>query len=251
MSDNPDLNPAVASEPEPGRGAVPGSGPESAPDFLPPPPDPGISEIGPPDEVASSRPGPTPTGRVVDAMAKWLPKFARRVHQVVLAMSWLAGLTGTGALLIGLWAWHSPMAEAALPLIFTLPAVVAPAIAARRIRPLAAAVGQPEETARQARSYFAGLTTSPELDELIRRAAASRGRGESLKLGGAWRTSRLLGKVIGKVNPDPTSQPLLAAVTPANLRVAWTWVIVSWWAWLVAMIVGFAAATSLAVGAIV
>ena len=134
MSDNPDLNPAVAPEPEPGRGAVPGSGPESAPDFLPPPPDPGISEIGPPDEVASNRPGPTPTGRVVDAMAKWLPKFARRVHQVVLAMSWLAGLTGTGALLIGLWAWHSPMAEAALPLIFTLPAVVAPAIAARRIR---------------------------------------------------------------------------------------------------------------------
>ena len=85
MTDNPDLNPAVAPEPEPGRGAVPGSGPESAPDFLPPPPDPGISEIGPPDEVASNRPGPTPTGRVVDAMAKWLPKFARRVHQVVLA----------------------------------------------------------------------------------------------------------------------------------------------------------------------
>ena len=99
MSDNPDLNPAVASEPEPGRGAVPGSGPESAPELLPPPPDPGISEIGPPDEVASNRPGPTPTGRVVDAMAKWLPKFARRVHQVVLAMSWLAGLTGIGALL--------------------------------------------------------------------------------------------------------------------------------------------------------
>ena len=237
MSDIPDLNPAVA--------------PEAVPGFLPPPPDSGVSGIMPPDEGPSSRPGPTPVGRVVDGMAKWLPKFARRVHQVVLVMSWLAGLTGAAALLVGLWAWHNPMAEAALPLIFTLPAVVAPALAARRIRPLAAAVGQPEETARQARSYFAGLTSSPELDELIRRAAASRGRGESIKLGGAWRTSRLLGKVIGKVNPDPTTQPLLAAVTPANLRVAWTWVIVSWWAWLVAMIVGFAAVTSLAVDAIV
>jgi hypothetical protein len=194
---------------------------------------------------------PVDIGRLVDGMARWLPRFARRMQQVVLIMSWLAGLTGAAALLVGLWAWHDPLVEAAVPLIFTVPAVVAPFMAARRIRPLAAAVSQPEETARQARSYFAGLTQSPELDELIRRAAASRGRGESLKVGGAWRTSRLLGKVVGKVSPDPDTQPLVAAVAPANLKVAWFWVIVSWWAWIVAMIVGFAAAASLAVDAII
>ena len=204
-----------------------------------------------PDETRRSTVEVTDVGRLVDGMARWLPRFARRMQQVVLIMSWLAGLTGVVALLVGLWAWHDPAIEAAVPLVFTVPAVIAPYLAVRRIRPLAAAVSQPEETARQARSYFAGLPQSPELDELIRRAAASRGRGDSLKVGGAWRTSRLLGKVVGKFTPDPQTQPLVAAVAPSNLKVAWLWVIVSWWAWIVALIVGFAAATSLAVEAIV
>ena len=56
-----------------------------------------------------------------------------------------------------------------------------------------------------------------------------------------------MGSVLGRVRPDPATQPLLAAFTPTNLRTVWLGVIVSWWLWFVALFMAIAAAFTLAV----
>jgi hypothetical protein len=199
--------------------------------------------------MASPPPGPSDPEleRVATGMATWLPRMARRARQAVLVVAAFAGLTGTVALVLGVTAWHDSVAQAMAVLVVTLPAVVAPVMTARRMRPLTAAVAHPDETARQARSYFATATRSVELDELVARAATIHQAGDKVRLGGIWRTSRLVGAVIGRVRPDPDIQPLLAAFSPTNLRAVWLGVIVSWWLWLVALFVALAAGSALTV----
>ena len=199
--------------------------------------------------MASPQPDPPAyeIERLASGMGTWLPRMARRARQAVLVVAGFAGLTGVVALVLGLAAWHDPVGEAVVVLVVTLPAVAAPVMTARKLRPLTAAVAQPDETARQARAYFATATRSVELDELVTRAASVHQKGDKVRLGGIWRTSRLVGSVLGRVRPDPATQPLLAAFTPTNLRTVWLGVIVSWWLWFVALFMAIAAAFTLAV----
>lgn len=202
--------------------------------------------------MATPAPEPTPQEieRVAAGMATWLPRMARRARQAVLVVAGFAGLTGVVALVLGLAAWHGSLGEVVVVLVVTLPAVAAPVMTARKLRPLTAAVAQPDETARQARAYFATATRSVELDELVARAANVHQRGDQVRLGGIWRTSRLVATVVGRVRPDPATQPLLAAFSPTNLKAAWLGVIISWWLWLVALFLAMAAGLTLAVDAV-
>lgn len=194
---------------------------------------------------------PTPdVERLATGMGTWLPRMARRARQAVLVIAGLAGLTGTVALVLGLAAWHDPAGETVVVLVFTLPAIAAPAMTAWKLRPLTAAAAQPDETARQARAYLATATRSAELDELVSRAATIHQKGEKVRLGGIWRTSRLMATVVGRARPDPATQPLLVAFTPANLRLVWFGVIVSWWLWLVSLFLALAAAFALVIEAV-
>mgnify|MGYP003527811807 CR=1 FL=1 len=107
--------------------------------------------------MASPQPDPPAyeIERLASGMGTWLPRMARRARQAVLVVAGFAGLTGVVALVLGLAAWHDPVGEAVVVLVVTLPAVAAPVMTARKLRPLTAAVAQPDETARQARAYFA------------------------------------------------------------------------------------------------
>lgn len=170
---------------------------------------------------------------------------------MVVGLTAVAGLTGAMALVLGLAAWNDTWAQILAVLVITTPALAAPFITARRLAPLTEAVSSPEETARQAREYLLSLKDSPELNQLAARVMTGRGEAEAVKLGGLWPATRTVARLVGKVQPDPRSQPLLAAYSPANLKTAWLWIIAAWWLWVFALLVAMAAAGTLIVDLVI
>src|SRR5690606_22681028 len=105
-------------------------------------------------------------------MGGFLTQVARRLRQGATVVATLAAVLGVVALALGLWAWHESTALAVVVAVICVPAIAAPVFVLRRLRPITEAVAHPDEAARQARSYFAGLQSTPELNQLVSEAAA-------------------------------------------------------------------------------
>lgn len=188
--------------------------------------------------------------RLASGMGTFLAQVAVRIRQAALVVTGLAGVAGAVALVLAIWAWHDDTATLVVAALICVPAALTPVFAYRRLRPIAEAVAHPDETARQARSYFAGLHGSPELDQLVHEAAGLQRAGRKMRLRSLVRSTRLLGSVIGSIAPDPRTQPLVAAFQPTRLRSIWLAVLVSWWLWILALTVAVVATFSLFVDAV-
>lgn len=185
------------------------------------------------------------TESLVRIVATWLPRLARRAYQAVMVIAGLAGLAGVGAMVLALTAWHDSPVSIALVLALTAPAALVPLLTSRRIRPLTTAATAPEETARQAQQYFSRVVSTVELTELAERLTTVHRQRNRIRLRGVLRTSHMVGAVLDRVHPDPRSQPLLAAFTPANLRRIWLGVIASCWLWLLSLVIAIIASFKL------
>ncbi|MEO6629227.1 MAG: hypothetical protein ABIP03_11745 [Aquihabitans sp.] len=197
------------------------------------------------DEAA--RPGPGDLERLVSGLGSWLASFARRSRQLILLVAGLASGAGLLAMALAVAAWHDPASVGVMVAILCLPAVLAPVVVARRIRPLSKAAADPTETTRQAREYFASLRPSSELSSLITKASDLHRGGPKLGVRSIWKTSKLVGQLVQNVTPDPVRQPLLAAFEPERLRKVWTSLFVAGWLWFAAVLVSFVAAFALIV----
>lgn len=189
--------------------------------------------------------------RLAGTLGTFVAQVAVRIRQAALVVASLAGAAGLVALVLGFWAWHDDTATLVLVALVCVPAALTPVFAYRRLKPIAEAVAHPDETARQARSYFAGLHGSPELDQLVQQAAGLSRAGRGMRLRGLYRSTRLLGSVIGSVAPDPRTQPLVAAFQPTRLRSIWLAVLWSWWLWMLAFAIAVVATANLLVDAVV
>jgi hypothetical protein len=194
------------------------------------------------------QPGPdpsAPSGGRVGAVGSWLAGLATSTCRLATVLAVAAGVTGATALLLGVLAWRDSLPAVVVVVLVGGAAVAAPWYVARRIRPMAEAVANPEQAAQQVRSYVSSLQAGPELEELIQRASTEKGR-----VRGLYRTSRFVGSLVSRVSPDPDEQPLLAAFHPVRLRALWLAVIVTWWLWFVSVLLATVAVFQLAIDAV-
>lgn len=188
--------------------------------------------------------------RLVAGLGSFLCHLARRVRQVAIVLATMAASVGVVALVLGVWAWHDSIPTLVLLALICGPAIAAPLFVVRRVSPLTEAVAHPDEAARQARSYFAGLQSTPELDRLVKEAAGMQRSGGKLRLRGAFRSARLLGSLVDSIAPDPRTQPLVAAFSPVRLRSIWLAVLVSWWMAVLASLFAVVAAVTILIDAV-
>ena len=193
--------------------------------------------------------------RLVAAMGGWLSTFAKRSRQTILAVAALSSLAGFAGLTVGLIAWHDSAARTVVVAIICVPAALAPFVVSRRIRPLTDAVAQPDEVARQARTYFAGLPSTTELNDLVGLVVQSDSSGQSgtgrrMKLRTLFKASRMVGDVVERAKPDPITMPLLSAFQPTRLRGIWFSMMLSVWLWMLASLVAVIAGMALVVRAL-
>jgi hypothetical protein len=170
-----------------------------------------------------------------------------RVVRSVGALGVLCGLAG---LVLGLWAWHGSLLAVVVVLVLTLPAVLLPTYAARRIGALLASAAHPRELVDQTRDLLRGLRSSAELKELAGLAGrirsggtAGTGRGAAagaprrgvvrrVRTGLRW--TRLASAVVGQATPDPERHDRLVPLAPERLRATWLGTLWGLWASLVA-----------------
>ena len=188
--------------------------------------------------------------RLVGGLGGFLAQLAKRVRQGATAVAGVAAAIGAIALVLGIWAWHDSVIVVVIVAALCLAAVAAPFFVLRRLKPITAAVEHPDEAARQARDYFAGLRSSPELDELVDQAVGLYKGSGKVRIRGAFQSARLMSSLVESVAPDTNAQPLVAAFHPVRLRTVWLAVLTSWWLALVAMIIATVAVVSLIADAI-
>ncbi len=188
--------------------------------------------------------------RLVTGLGAFFTQLARRVRQGATAVAGLAAAMGVVALILGEWVWHDEPAAAVLVALVCLPAIAAPLFVLKRLRPITDAVEHPDEAARQARSYFAGLQSTPELNQLVTEAAGLQRASGKVRLRGGFRSVRLISSLVESVAPDPKTQPLVAAFAPSRLRSIWLGVLTAWFFAIVAWTLAIVAAVSLIVESI-
>jgi hypothetical protein len=188
--------------------------------------------------------------RLVNGMGGFLTQVATRVRQAANLVAGLAAGIGIVGLALGVWAWNDSVPVLVVVLVICVPAVLAPVFVVRRLKPVTEAVAHPDEAARQARDYFSGLHSSPELNELVREAASLQGAKGGIRLRNAVRGLRLTTSMMEAMAPDPVSQPLVAALRPSHLRAVWSAVVMAWVFGILASLVGIVAAAALAAEAI-
>lgn len=188
--------------------------------------------------------------RLVSGMGAFVTQLAKRVRQGATAVAGLAAAMGVVALILGEWVWHDEPVAAVLVAVVCLPAIVAPLFVLKRLRPITDAVEHPDDATRQARSYFAGLQSTPELDQLVTEAAGLYKSSGKVRLRGGFRAARLVGSLVDSVAPDPKTQPLVAAFAPSRLRSIWLGVLTAWFFAIVAWMLAIVAVVSLIVDAI-
>ncbi len=188
--------------------------------------------------------------RLVTGLGTFLCHLATRVRQGAVVLATMAASVGVVALVLGLWAWHDSVPTLVLLVLVCGPAIAAPIFVVRRLRPITEAVAHPDEAARQARSYFSGLQSTPELDQLVQQAAGMQRSGGKLRLRGAFRSARLLGSLVDSIAPDPRTQPLVAAFSPVRLRSIWLAVLLSWWMAVLASLFAVVAVVTILIDAI-
>lgn len=188
--------------------------------------------------------------RLVDGMGGFLAQLAKRVRQGATMVAGLAAALGAVALLLGVWAWHDSAAPLVIVAAICLAAIAAPLFVLRRLKPITEAVEHPDETARQARDYFAALQSTPELNQVVDQALALQKGSGKVRVRGAFKGARLVSSLIGSVAPDPKAQPLVAAFHPTRLRSIWLAVLASWWLAILAMVLAMVSAVAIIADAI-
>lgn len=183
-----------------------------------------------------------------------LARYAARARSVARLLAVLVVTTGVAALLVGLAAWRETPIAMVVVVLLCLPAVVVPLYVARRTGSLAEAAARPKEMAHQTQDLISGVRNSAELRTLADRVT-NRGTSQPTavsarrpgRLRGAMQLAKLASTVVGQAQPDADRHPLLVPFTPERLARTWSAVVISLWAWLVAVLVLVVSVPALAI----
>jgi hypothetical protein len=175
-----------------------------------------------------------------------LARSVRVARGAVLALVAVVVATGVAAFVVGVVATRGSLLGIAVMALLCAPAILAPLSVARRAAPLAQAAAHPSQLADQALDLVHRSRSSPAVAALARQAVTQartgsrRGRrGPGLR--GSVALARSAGAVVDQAGPDPTRYRLLLAFRPGQLRRLWLGVIVSLWAWFIAVAAGVSA----------
>ena len=188
--------------------------------------------------------------RLVNGMGGFVGQLAKRIRQVAFAVAIVACAIGAVALLLSVIAWRDSASVLVVAVIVCAAAIVTPLFVIKRVGPMAEAVAHPDETVRQARSYFSAVQSTPELSALVDEAVGLQRSQGKVRLRGLVRSSRLVGSLVESVAPAPKAQPLIAAFQPSRLRTLWLSVIAAWWLAIVTSCIAAVAAVYIVVDSI-
>lgn len=188
--------------------------------------------------------------RLVNGMGGFVGQLAKRIRQLSFAVAMVACAVGACALILSLIAWRESAGLLVVAVVVCVAAILAPVFVLRRLKPITEAVAHPDETVRQARSYFSGVQSTPELSALVDEAIGLHRSQGKVRLRGLVRSTRLVGSLVDSVAPDPKAQPLIAAFQPSRLRVLWLAVITAWWLAIVSSCIAAVAAVYIVVDSI-
>ncbi|GAA4749992.1 hypothetical protein [Gordonia alkaliphila] len=176
---------------------------------------------------------------VADRFARSLAVTGRGLRALLLTIAALAASLGLLAMTVGVLSWrHADQWRVPVGILIVvllcLPAVLLPVLVHRRLAPLTRAIERPDHLTAQARDYVADVRSGTELADI---AALASGPTSIWRPRSLWQAARLVGSFTGRITPDSTRQPLLAAFMPVYLRTLWLVVIVTAWALVVATVV--------------
>lgn len=176
---------------------------------------------------------------VADRFARSLAVTGRGLRALLLTIAALAASLGLLAMTVGVLSWrHADQWRVPVGILIVvllcLPAVLLPVLVHRRLAPLTRAIERPDHLTAQARDYIADVRSGTELADI---AALASGPTSIWRPRSLWQAARLVGSFTGRITPDSTRQPLLAAFMPVYLRTLWLVVIVTAWALVVATVV--------------
>lgn len=174
-----------------------------------------------------------------------LARYTTRARTLARLLASLVVGTGVLALLVGLGAWRETPIAMVVVAVLCLPAVAAPLYVTRRSGALAEAAARPREMARQTQDLISRVRNSADLRTLADRVANRRSPhptgpvpiGRTGRLRAALQLAKLASTVVGQAQPDAHHHPLLMPFTPERLGRTWSAVVISLWAWLVAMLI--------------
>ncbi|MCK0440786.1 hypothetical protein MUG78_15325 [Gordonia alkaliphila] len=173
---------------------------------------------------------------VADRFARSLAVTGRGLRALLLTIAALAASLGLLAMTVGALSWqHADQWRVPVGILIVvllcLPAVLLPVLVHRRLAPLTRSIERPDHLTAQARDYVADVRAGTELADI---AALASGPTSIWRPRGLWQAARLVGSFTGRITPDSTRHPLLAAFMPVYLRTLWLVVIVTAWALVVA-----------------